>query len=134
LPTNQLPAQPVAYAPPSQPTPVAQPSMPARTISQQQVTTKPPPTASPAFTSPPNAMQEPGIQQTHFNNPPDIRPIAEASPNVYAPRLDPPAAQQTAVPLFPSVPQSDPQVYESYSSRLNGTKQSERKEALLIDL
>jgi hypothetical protein len=126
-PVNQLAPQlvPVNVPPIQYQT---RPSIPQQTVPQEQIIPKPP-TASPAFVSPPSStIENVQSQHPHLATTPVVRPIVQSSPSAYVPQNNFPP-QQTAVPLFPSVPQTDPQL--SYSSH---APEPERREALLIDL
>jgi hypothetical protein len=97
-------------------------SVPPQTVLQQQLLSKPP------TASPPNPTFEQSLnpQPAMF---PAVLPIVQSTPSsAYVPQTSV-SLQQTAVPLFPTVPQTEPQI--SYGSRVT---EPERREALLIDL
>lgn len=107
-----------------------QPPQAQQIFPQQQVPTKAP-SASPAYNSPPTSTLEQSYQHPAVQ--PAVRPIAQSPPSVYAAQTSVPPPQQTAVPLFPSVPQAEPQTFEPYNAHTS-TLEPERREALLIDL
>jgi hypothetical protein len=122
-PVSQLsPKSAPVNIPPAQYT--TQLSVPPQTVLQRQLLSKPPPPTA----SRPNPTYEQS-QNTQPAMSPAVLPIVQSIPSsAYVPQTNVPL-QQTAVPLFPTVPQAEPQI--SYSSRVT---EPERREALLIDL
>jgi len=110
-----------------------QASVPPQPVHRQTVLSQPP-TAPTAVASPPAVtVDQYPAHHPPAASPPVILPAAPSAPT-FAPQPNNPIPQQTAIPLFPTVPQAEPQIFEPYNSRLSGVEQPERKEALLIDL
>jgi hypothetical protein len=109
------------------------PNIPQQPVPQPVNMTNPP-SAAPTVVSPP--VELPQVVPAQLMSPPVVMPaVPTVTPHAFAPQTNN-SSQQTAIPLFPAVPQTEPgpQTFDPYNSRLNGTEPPERKEALLIDL